>query len=143
MTLLHIVLLIARKSAEETLSILKFLLDHGCKEVINTPDSLGNTPLHALIVRYITDKYIRIGQKLYCADDLQIRFRRSALRMQPLEQMGRFEFGKAFVASRSWSVHKSTREQRTCQHFKTRARLGRLLRAAQHDAGPRRYYMIQ
>lgn len=51
MTLLHIVLLIARKSAEETLSILKFLLDHGCKEVINTPDSLGNTPLHALIVR--------------------------------------------------------------------------------------------
>lgn len=32
------------------------LLDHGCKELINTPDSLGNTPLHALIVRYALEE---------------------------------------------------------------------------------------
>ncbi|VEN52428.1 unnamed protein product [Callosobruchus maculatus] len=29
---------------------------HGCKELINTPDSLGNTPLHALVVRYALEE---------------------------------------------------------------------------------------
>lgn len=52
MTLLHVVLLVAHKSAEDTLATIRLLLDHGCKELINAPDSLGNTPLHALIVRY-------------------------------------------------------------------------------------------
>lgn len=52
MTLLHVVLLVAHKSAEDTIATIRLLLDHGCKELINTPDSLGNTPLHALIVRY-------------------------------------------------------------------------------------------
>lgn len=46
------VLLVAHKSAEDTLATIRLLLDHGCKELINAPDSLGNTPLHALIVRY-------------------------------------------------------------------------------------------
>ncbi|EFA04132.1 ankyrin-3 [Tribolium castaneum] len=56
MTLLHVVLLVAHKSAEDTMSTIRLLLDHGCKELINTPDSLGNTPLHALIVRYALEE---------------------------------------------------------------------------------------
>ncbi|RZC43318.1 ankyrin-3, partial [Asbolus verrucosus] len=56
MTLLHVVLLVAHKSAEDTVSTIRLLLDHGCKELINTPDSLGNTPLHALIVRYALEE---------------------------------------------------------------------------------------
>nr|XP_023026895.1 transient receptor potential channel pyrexia [Leptinotarsa decemlineata] len=56
MTLLHVVLLVAHKSAENTISTIRLLLDHGCKDLINTPDSLGNTPLHALIVRYALEE---------------------------------------------------------------------------------------
>lgn len=47
---------IARKSAEETLSMLRILLERGCKELINEPDVLGNTPLHSLIVRYALEE---------------------------------------------------------------------------------------
>lgn len=54
--LLLLVLLIARKSAEDTQSTIKILLEHGCKELINAPDSLGNTPLHALVVRYALEE---------------------------------------------------------------------------------------
>lgn len=46
----------AHKTAEDTVSTIRLLLDHGCKELINTPDSLGNTPLHALIVRYALEE---------------------------------------------------------------------------------------
>ncbi|KAG8186311.1 hypothetical protein JTE90_007332 [Oedothorax gibbosus] len=56
MTVLHVVLLSGRKSAEATMSTLKTLLDHGCRELINEPDTLGNTPLHALIVRYALEE---------------------------------------------------------------------------------------
>ncbi|KAG5882329.1 hypothetical protein JTB14_037614 [Gonioctena quinquepunctata] len=56
MTLLHVVLLVAHKTAEDTISTIRLLLEHGCKELINTPDSLGNTPLHALIVRYALEE---------------------------------------------------------------------------------------
>lgn len=56
MTLLHVVLLVAHKSAEDTLTTIRLLLDHGCKDLINTPDTLGNTPLHALIVRYALEE---------------------------------------------------------------------------------------
>lgn len=56
MTLLHVVLLVARKSAEDTLSTIRLLLEHGCKDLINAADSLGNTPLHALIVRYALEE---------------------------------------------------------------------------------------
>ncbi|XP_076255404.1 uncharacterized protein LOC143193220 isoform X2 [Rhynchophorus ferrugineus] len=56
MTLLHVVLLVAHKSAEDTIATIRLLLDRGCKELINTPDSLGNTPLHALIVRYALEE---------------------------------------------------------------------------------------
>ncbi|GBM88725.1 hypothetical protein AVEN_196568-1 [Araneus ventricosus] len=56
MTVLHVVLLSGRKSAKATLQTLKMLLDHGCRELINEPDTLGNTPLHALIVRYALEE---------------------------------------------------------------------------------------
>lgn len=50
------VLLVAHKSAEDTIATIRLLLDNGCKELINAPDSLGNTPLHALIVRYALEE---------------------------------------------------------------------------------------
>lgn len=56
LTVLHVLFLRGRKSAKDTLASLKLLLEHGCKELINEPDSLGNTPLHALIVRYSLGK---------------------------------------------------------------------------------------
>lgn len=56
LTVLHVVLLLGKKSAEETLAILRVLQDHGCRELINEPDSLGNTPLHVLIVRYALEE---------------------------------------------------------------------------------------
>lgn len=51
MTCLHVLFLLGKKSSEDALAATKILLDHGLRELINEPDSLGNTPLHALIVR--------------------------------------------------------------------------------------------
>jgi len=51
MTLLHVLFLLGKKSADDALSSTKFLIEHGLRELINEADSLGNTPLHALIVR--------------------------------------------------------------------------------------------
>lgn len=56
LTVLHVVLLLSKKSAEETLSVLRVLQEHGCRDLINEPDSLGNTPLHVLIVRYALEE---------------------------------------------------------------------------------------
>jgi hypothetical protein len=56
MTVLHVVILTARKNAEDTLNTLKILLDHGCKELINAPDYLGTTPLNAIIIRYALEE---------------------------------------------------------------------------------------
>lgn len=56
LTVLHVVLLLGKKSAEETLSVLRALQEHGCRELLNEPDSLGNTPLHVLIVRYALEE---------------------------------------------------------------------------------------
>lgn len=56
MTALHVLLLQGKKSAVETLQTAKLLLEHGLREHINEPDSLGNTPLHALIVRYALEE---------------------------------------------------------------------------------------
>lgn len=53
---IFLVLLVARKSAEDTLATIRLLLEHGCKDLINAADSLGNTPLHALIVRYALEE---------------------------------------------------------------------------------------
>jgi hypothetical protein len=56
MTVLHVVILTARKNAEDTLNTLKILLEHGCKELINAPDYLGTTPLNAVIIRYALEE---------------------------------------------------------------------------------------
>ncbi|XP_037082556.1 LOW QUALITY PROTEIN: ankyrin-3-like [Pollicipes pollicipes] len=56
MTLLHVVFLLGKKTVSDTLCTAKLLLDHGLRELINEPDSLGNTPLHALIVRYALEE---------------------------------------------------------------------------------------
>lgn len=55
----------SRKSAEDILSILRILLERGCKELINAPDVLGNTPLHALIVRYALEEARYLLYKFY------------------------------------------------------------------------------
>ncbi|RZF47779.1 hypothetical protein LSTR_LSTR006043 [Laodelphax striatellus] len=60
MTVLHLVFLQGRKSAEDTLATCKLLLDNGLREMINQADSLGNTPLHSLIVRYALEE-ARLG----------------------------------------------------------------------------------
>ena len=73
LTVLHVLLLLGKKSANDTMATLKLLFDHGAKglsrvilrrfiniyssELINEPDSLGNTPLHALIVRYALEEF--------------------------------------------------------------------------------------
>ncbi|KAG8238840.1 hypothetical protein J437_LFUL018603 [Ladona fulva] len=56
MTLLHVVFLLGRKSAEGTLATARLLLENGLRDLINAPDSLGNTPLHGLIVRYALEE---------------------------------------------------------------------------------------
>lgn len=56
MTVLHVVFLLGKKGAEDTLEAVKVLMANGLKEQINTADSLGNTPLHALIVRYALEE---------------------------------------------------------------------------------------
>jgi len=56
MTALHVLLLQGKKNAVDTLKTLKFLLEHGLRDLINEPDSLGNTPLHALIIRYTLEE---------------------------------------------------------------------------------------
>jgi len=56
MTAIHVLLLQGKKNAVDTLKTLKFLLEHGLRDLINQPDSLGNTPLHALIIRYALEE---------------------------------------------------------------------------------------
>ncbi|RWS31325.1 putative ankyrin repeat protein-like protein [Leptotrombidium deliense] len=56
LTVIHVLLLLGKKSATDTTATLKLLFEHGAKELINKPDSLGNTPLHALIVRYALEE---------------------------------------------------------------------------------------
>lgn len=69
-------ILATKKSAEDTLNTLRILLERGCKELINAPDSLGNTPLHALIVRYALEeaKYV-FYSILSISNDLEILIR--------------------------------------------------------------------
>ncbi|CAB3384699.1 Hypothetical predicted protein [Cloeon dipterum] len=64
MTALHVLILMGKRSAADTLVAIQLLLEHGAREVINAPDSLGNTPLHALIVRYALEE-------MFCGIDRQ------------------------------------------------------------------------
>ena len=45
-----------KKTAEDTLQTAKLLMEHGLRDMINEADSLGNTPLHLLIVRYALEE---------------------------------------------------------------------------------------
>ena len=50
------VLLLGKKTAEDTLQTAKLLMEHGLRDLINEADSLGNTPLHVLIARYALEE---------------------------------------------------------------------------------------
>ncbi|XP_021964481.1 ankyrin-3 [Folsomia candida] len=56
MSALHVLFYRKRGSAEDALITTKLLLDHGMREMINEPDSLGNTVLHTIIVRYALEE---------------------------------------------------------------------------------------
>ena len=45
-----------KKGAEDTLQTARLLMEHGLRDLINEADSLGNTPLHHLIVRYALEE---------------------------------------------------------------------------------------
>lgn len=105
MTLLHVVILIARKSADDTLQTLKMLLDNGCKELINSPDYLGNTPLHFLIVRYSLEEP-RYGYDKWSKYDILnlVRFILQSGGKQSINQQGNSALACVFRHIRDWEV---------------------------------------
>ncbi|XP_032595987.1 ankyrin-3 [Drosophila grimshawi] len=105
MTLLHVVILAARKSAEDTQATLRILLDRGCKELINAPDSLGNTPLHALIVRYALEE-ARYGYDKWSKWDVLhlVRFLLQNGAKPSINQAGNSAMACVFRHLRDWEV---------------------------------------
>ncbi|XP_017484169.1 PREDICTED: ankyrin-3 [Rhagoletis zephyria] len=105
MTLLHVVIFAARKSAEDTLSTLRILLERGCKELINEPDSLGNTPLHALIVRYALEE-ARYGYDKWSKWDVLhlVRFLLQNGAKSSINQTGNSALACVFRHVRDWEV---------------------------------------
>lgn len=107
MTLLHVVILTARKSAEDTLNTIRILLEKGCKELINTPDYLGNTPLHAIIVRYALEeaRYGYDERKWNKWDVLHlVRFLLQNGAKQSINQAGNSALACVFRHIRDWEV---------------------------------------
>ncbi|XP_037907447.1 ankyrin-3 isoform X3 [Hermetia illucens] len=105
MTLLHVVIIAARKSAEDTLNTLRVLLDKGCKELINEPDTLGNTPLHALIVRYTLEE-ARFGYDKWTKWDALhlVRFLLQNGAKSSINQSGNSALACIFRHVRDWEV---------------------------------------
>ncbi|XP_030380167.1 ankyrin-1 [Scaptodrosophila lebanonensis] len=105
MTLLHVVIFAARKSADDTLATLRILLERGCKELINAPDSLGNTPLHALIVRYALEE-ARYGYDKWSKWDVLhlVRFLLQNGAKQSINQAGNSAMACVFRHLRDWEV---------------------------------------
>lgn len=105
MTLLHVVIFAARKSAEDTLNTLRILLERGCKELINEPDSLGNTPLHALIVRYALEE-ARYGYDKWSKWDVLhlVRFLLQNGAKCSINQCGNSALACVFRHVRDWEV---------------------------------------
>ncbi|XP_033149628.1 ankyrin-3 [Drosophila busckii] len=105
MTLLHVVIFAARKSAEDTQATLRILLDRGCKELINAPDSLGNTPLHALIVRYALEE-ARYGYDKWSKWDVLhlVRFMLQNGAKPSINQAGNSAIACVFRHLRDWEV---------------------------------------
>lgn len=105
MTLLHVVILAARKSAEDTLTTIRILLERGCKELINSPDSLGNTPLHAIIVRYALEE-ARYGYDKWNKWDVLhlVRFLLQNGAKSSINQAGNSALACVFRHIRDWEV---------------------------------------
>ncbi|XP_055378624.1 ankyrin-3 isoform X2 [Condylostylus longicornis] len=105
MTLLHVVIFAARKSAEDTLQTLRLLLQSGCNELINEPDSLGNTPLHALIVRYALEE-ARYGYDKWSKWDVLhlVRFMLQNGAKVSINQSGNSALACVFRHVRDWEV---------------------------------------
>ncbi|XP_037938904.1 ankyrin-3 [Teleopsis dalmanni] len=105
MTLLHVAIFAARKSAEDTLNTLRILLERGCKEMINEPDSLGNTPLHALIMRYTLEE-ARYGYDKWSKWDVLhlVRFLLQNGAKSSINQAGNSALACVFRHVRDWEV---------------------------------------
>lgn len=99
------VIVAARKSAEDTLNTLRILLDRGCKELLNEPDSLGNTPLHALIVRYALEE-ARYGYDKWNKWDVLhlVRFLLQNGARNSINQSGNSALACVFRHVRDWEV---------------------------------------
>lgn len=97
--------LVAHKSAEDTISTIRLLLDHGCKQLINTPDSLGNTPLHALIVRYALEE-ARYGYDKWNKWDILhlVRYLIQAGARQSINQAGNSALACVLRHVRDWDI---------------------------------------
>lgn len=105
MTLLHVVFLVAHKSAEDTMSTIRLLLDHGCKELINTPDTLGNTPLHALIFRYALEEARYGCDKWNMWDILHlVRYLIQSGAKQSINQVGNSALACVLRHVRDWEI---------------------------------------
>uniref|UniRef100_A0A1Q3FXS1 Putative socs box n=1 Tax=Culex tarsalis TaxID=7177 RepID=A0A1Q3FXS1_CULTA len=105
MTLLHVVILGARKTAEDTLNTIRILLERGCKELINTPDSIGNTPLHAIIMRYALEE-ARYGYDKWNKWDVLhlVRFLLQNGAKSSINQAGNSALASVFRHIRDWEV---------------------------------------
>jgi hypothetical protein len=103
MTLLHVVILTARKNADDTLNTLKILLDAGCKELINAPDYLGTTPLNACIVRYALEE-ARYGYDKWSKYEILnlVRFLLQNGARQSINQPGNSALACVFRHIRDW-----------------------------------------
>lgn len=96
---------VARKSADDTLSMIRILLERGCKELINEPDSLGNTPLHALLVRYALEEARYGFQKWNKWDILHlVRFLLQNGAKASINQAGNSALACVFRHVRDWEV---------------------------------------
>lgn len=102
---LRLVIVAARKSAEDTLSTIRILLERGCKELINEPDSLGNTPLHALLVRYALEE-ARYGFEKWNKWDILhlVRFLLQNGAKASINQSGNSALACVFRHVRDWEV---------------------------------------
>lgn len=101
-----LVLLHGRKSADDVLQTLRLLLERGgCKELINSPDSLGNTPLHALIVRYALEEAKYGYEKWNKWDVLHlVRFLLQNGARSSINQSGNSALACVFRHIRDWEV---------------------------------------
>lgn len=80
-------------------------MERGCKELINEPDSLGNTPLHALIVRYALEE-ARYGYDKWTKYEVLslVRFLLQNGAKSSINQSGNSALACVFRHVRDWEV---------------------------------------